>query len=93
MPETERDKLVREWDAPGQGELERAIGWRIQAMRQEEERLVESGSRAAFDPITCLDTLTSALDGDEPPTRYSIRDELAYVVRELRRAGSPTHVY
>jgi hypothetical protein len=93
MPETERDKLVREWDASGQEELIRLIGWRSQSLKQEEDRLVESGNRAAFDPITCLDTLTSALDGDEPPTRYFIRDELAYVVRELRRAGSPTHVY
>ncbi len=93
MPETEREKLVREWGAPGQGELERAIGWKIQAMRQEEERLVESGPSAAFDPITCLDVLTAALDGDEPPTRHSLRDELAYLTRELRRAGRSTLVY
>jgi uncharacterized coiled-coil DUF342 family protein len=104
MPETERDKLVREWNAAGQGEVERAIGWRIQSLKQEEERLVEYGSRAAFDPTTCLDILTAALDGDEPPTRHELRDELAYVTRELRdelayvtrelrRANSSVRVY
>ncbi len=91
VEEPERDALVLEWLASGPEELIRKIGWRAQALREEEERLI-ARSRAAFDPITCLDTVTAAIDGDEPPTRYQIRDELAFVTRELRRAASPTRV-
>jgi hypothetical protein len=93
VPEDERDALVIEWRASGQEELVRLVGWKAQLLREEEDRLVEHGPRAAFDPITCLDALTAALDGDEPPTRYEIRDEMAYVTRELRRSASPTSVY
>ncbi len=93
VPEAERDALVREWDAGNPETLVQVIGWRAQALREEEERLVERPDmRRAFDPLQLLDALTAAIDGDEPPTRYQIRDELAYVLRELRRAGSPTRV-
>jgi hypothetical protein len=93
VPEDERDALVIEWRASGQEELVRLIGWKAQLLREEEDRLVEYGPRAAFDPIHILDVLTAALDGDEPPTRHSLRDELAYLTRELRRAGRSTLVY
>jgi hypothetical protein len=93
VPEDERDALVTEWSATSQEELIRLVGWKAQALKQEEERLVEHGPRAAFDPLSCLDALTASLDGDEPPTRYEMRDELAYLARELRRAGASTRVY
>jgi hypothetical protein len=91
MGEAERDTLVREWEAGNPDELARLIQWRAQALREEEARLVDRVG-GAFDPIACLDGLVAALDGDEPPTRYQLRDELAYVVRELRRSGSSTRV-
>jgi hypothetical protein len=92
VPDPERDALVIEWGASGQEELIRLVGWRSQALREEETRLVERVG-GVFDPIMCLDALTAAIDGDAPPSRYDIRDELAYVARELRRAGSSTLVY
>jgi hypothetical protein len=91
VEEPERDALVLEWGASGVEDLIRQVGWRAQRLREDEERLVERVG-GAFDPIACLDTLTAAIDGDEPPTRYQMRDELVYVVRELRRSGSPTRV-
>jgi hypothetical protein len=93
VPDPERDALVIEWRASGPEELVRLVGWKAQLLREEEDRLVEHGPRAAFDPITCLDALTASLDGDEPPTRYEMRDQLAYVARELRRSGSSTRVF
>jgi hypothetical protein len=93
LPEDERDALVTEWRASGPEELARLISWKAQRLREEEDRLVEYGPHAAFDPIHILDVLTAALDGDAPPARYEIRDELAYVARELRRANSSVRVY
>jgi hypothetical protein len=93
LPEDERDALVTEWNAAGQEELVRLVSWKAQRLVEEEDRLVEYGPRAAFDPITCLQALTAALDGDEPPTRHELRDELAYLTRELRRSGSSVSVY
>jgi hypothetical protein len=93
VPEAERDELVTKWRASGVDELVRLIGWKAQRLREEEDRLVEYGPRAAFDPIHILDVLTAALDGDEPPTRHELRDELAYLTRELRRSGSSVRVY
>ncbi len=92
VQENEKVALFLEWDAGNPEKLIRLIGWRAQALREEEERLIARVG-GVFDPLACLDSLSAAIDGDEPPTRYQIRNELVYVVRELRRAGSPTRVW
>jgi phosphoenolpyruvate carboxylase len=94
VPDAERDELVTKWSASGPEDLIQKLGWRIQALREQETSLVEQHQRRdVYNPVSCIDALMAALDGDEPPTRYEIWDELAYVQRELRRSGSSTLVY
>jgi uncharacterized membrane protein YccC len=94
MADAERDELVVEWSASGPEHLIQLLGWRVQALREQETSLVEQHQRRdVFDPLSCLDALIAALDGDSPPGRRELRDEMAYVVRELRRSGSSTRVY
>ncbi len=93
VPEDERDALVREWDAGNPETLLQLLGWRVQALRQSEAALLEQHQRRdVYDPLSCLDALIARLDGDSPPGRREIRDEMAYVVRELRRRGSSVRV-
>ncbi len=94
MADAERDTLGLEWKASGPEDLIQLLGWRVQALREQEASLLEQHQRRdVFDPLSCVDGLIARLDGDSPPGRREIRDEMAYVVRELRRAGSPTRVW
>jgi hypothetical protein len=93
VEEPERDALVLEWGASGQEELIRLIGWRAQALREEEDRLVERPDmRRAFDPLSILDAVIARLAREPDLPADEVCAELSYAATELRRRGSSVRV-
>jgi len=92
VPDAERDALVTEWNAAGQEELIRLIGWKAQRLVEEEERLVEHGNRAAFDPLHIVEMVIVGLQARVAPTPKETTAELVYATQEMRRSAHPTRV-
>ncbi len=71
MADAERDALVVEWAASGPEHLVQLIGWRVQALREQETSLVEQHQRRdVYDPLACLGELIARLDGERSETRW-----------------------